>query len=73
MTADAAGVARAADGAEVFHELEQDGFEEVPVFGAAGEEAGEPEVVLFDFVNVDDGEIALTGGGNIKAQAVLGL
>src|SRR5439155_2578795 len=29
---------------EVFQEMEQDGFEEVPVFGAAGEKGAEPEL-----------------------------
>jgi len=41
----------------------------VPVFGAAGEESAEPELVGFGFVNVDDGEVALAGGGDVEAEA----
>src|SRR5437879_5517768 len=44
----------------------------MPIFGAAGEEAPEPEVRGFELVNVDDGEVALATGGDIEAEAVLG-
>src|SRR5262249_50228421 len=31
-----------------------------------------PEVVIFDFVNVDSGEIAVAAGGDIEAEAIFG-
>ena len=34
-------------------------MEEMPVFGAAGEEAAQAEFVAFGFVNVDDRKMAL--------------
>ena len=52
----------------VSEEIEEDGFEEVPVFGAAGEEGAEPEVVAFGFVDVDGGEVALAGGGDVEVR-----
>src|SRR5207245_10353484 len=40
-------------------EIEEDGLEEMPIFGAAGEEGAEAEFIAFGFVNVNDGEVAL--------------
>jgi hypothetical protein len=56
---------------QVLEEIEEDGFEEVPVFGAGGEEGTEPEFGVFDFVDVDDGEVALAGGGDIETESEL--
>jgi hypothetical protein len=36
-------------------EMEQDGFDEMPVLGAAGEEGAEGELVAFSLVKVDGG------------------
>ena len=48
----------------------ENGFEEMPVFGASGEEASEPEVITDFFIDVHRAEIALPGGGNIEAETV---
>ena len=72
LTADAGGVAGGVDAAEA-KEGGEDGFEEMPVVGAAGEEAAKPEVGVFEFVDVDGGEVAVTAGGDIEAQAILGV
>jgi hypothetical protein len=57
------------NGAKIFQEIEEDGFEEVPIFGSDGKKASEPEIGAFGFVNVEAGEIALAGGGNVEAEA----
>ena len=57
--------------AEMVEEVKKGGFEKVPVFGATGEEGTQPEFVGFGFVNVDDGEVALAGGGDVETQAEL--
>jgi len=54
---------------EVLEEEEEDGFEEMPVFGASGEEGAEPEFGAFDFVEVKGGEVAGAGGGDVEAEA----
>lgn len=41
----------------------------MPVFGAGGEESLEPKGGVFDLVNVEHGEVALAGGGDIEAEA----
>jgi hypothetical protein len=43
---------------EFLHEEEENGFEEVPIFGASGEESAKAENGGSDFVNVDDSEVA---------------
>ena len=53
-------------------EMEQDGFDEMPVLGAAGEERTEGELVAFGLVKVDGGEIALAGGGDVETEAKVG-
>jgi hypothetical protein len=62
-------VASGANAREFFEEEEEDGFEEVPIFGAAGEEGAEPEIVGAGFVDVDDGEVAGAGGGNVETKS----
>ena len=71
LAAEAGFVAGTLDGAEVLEEEEEGSFEEMPIFGAGGEESGEPEVGAFDFVDIDDGEVALAGGGDVETQAVV--
>ena len=48
--------------------MKQDGLEEMPIFGAASEEAPQPEVRFFELVHIDDGEVAPAAGGDIKPQ-----
>ena len=55
---------------EVAQESEEDGFDEVPIFGATGEEPGQPEIGAFDFVNVERGEITQARGGDVEAQTI---
>src|SRR5262245_18971971 len=56
------------DTTEIVEEEIQDGFEEVPIFGAGGEEGAEVEVGALRLVNVEDGEIALAGGGDVETE-----
>jgi hypothetical protein len=50
-------------------EMEETGFEEMPVFGAAGEESAEPELAFDGFIDVNDGEVALAAGGDVETEA----
>ena len=68
LAAETTGIASSLDRTELGEKFEEDGLEEVPVFGATGEEGAEPEIVGVGFVNVDDGEVALAGGGDVEAQ-----
>jgi len=65
-------VACGANAREFFEEEEEDGFDEVPVFSATSEQGAKPEVVGAGFVNIDDGEVALAGSCDVKAEAELG-
>ena len=65
--AQAGGIAGSPDGFEAAQKLGDNGLKEVPVFGATGEKAAQPQVVAFGFVNVDDGEVPLATGGDVKA------
>ena len=68
LAAEAGFVASALNGAKIFQEIEEDSFEEVPIFGSDGKKAAEPEIGAFGFVNVEAGKIALATGGDIEAQ-----
>jgi hypothetical protein len=70
LAAEAGFIAGAADGVEVFEEEKESGFEEMPIFGAGGEEGAEPKFGAFDLVEVEDGEVALAGGGDVEAENV---
>ncbi len=72
LAAETGFVAGGLESGEFFEEKEQSGFEKVPIFGACGEESAEPEFGAVDFVDVDGGEIAVAGGGDVKAEAELG-
>ena len=52
----------------MLHEKEEDGFEEVPVFGANSQECAEPKVGAFGFVDIESGEIPFTGGGDVETE-----
>ena len=62
-------VAGTTDGGQMLHEKEEDGFEEVPVFGAESQECAEPQVGTFRFVDIESGEIAFAGGGDVETEA----
>ena len=68
LAAEAGFVASGLNVLEQAKEVEEHGFEEMPVFGAAGEESAEPEIIALDFIDVDDGEIALAAGGDVKTE-----
>src|SRR6266446_8464577 len=68
LATEAGFVASTLNGVEVAEKIEEDGFEEVPIFGSDGKKASEPEIGAFGFVNVEAGKIALATGGDIEAQ-----
>ena len=72
LAAEARFVAGGANRGKVFQEAKEDGAKKVPIFGAHGKERAKPEGGVFEFVNVEGGEVALAGGGDVEAQAVLG-
>ena len=72
LAAEAGLVAGGFEAFDFAQEAGQDGVEEIPVFGAAGEEGAEPEFGALALVDVDDGEVALAGGGDIEAKAIGG-
>ena len=68
LAAEAGFVAIALNVAKIFQEIEEDSFEEVPIFSSDGKKAAEPEIGAFGFVNVEAGKIALAGGGDVEAE-----
>ena len=69
LASEAGLIARGVDILQVVQEVKENGFEEVPIFGAGGEEGTEPEDVGFGTVDVKGGEVALTGGGDVETEA----
>jgi len=69
LLAEAGAVAGGLETAEGAQEGEEDGGEQVPVFGAGGEEGAEPEFIADGLIDVDDSEAALAAGGDIEAEA----
>jgi len=72
LAAKAGGIAGSLDGLKLTEELEEDGLEEIPIFGAARKESAKPKVFALDLVNINDGEVALAAGGDIEAHAIGG-
>jgi hypothetical protein len=72
LAAETGFVAGGSEPGELFEEEEESGLEKVPIFGACGEESAEPEFGAVDFVDVDGGEVAVAGGGDVEAEAVRG-
>ncbi len=68
LTAEAGLVPGSGEGTQAAQEGEKDGFQKVPIFSAAGEEATQPEFVAASLVDVDGGEVALTAGGDVEAE-----
>ena len=71
LAAEAGFVAGGLEPRQLFEEEEESGFEKMPIFGARGEESAEPEFGAVDFVDVNGGEIAVAGGGDVEAEAQL--
>src|SRR5436190_2817395 len=73
LAAQSGGIARTFNITQFGEEFEQDRPEEMPIFGAAGEERPQPKLGTLHFVNVDDGQVTLTTGGDIEAEPPFGL
>jgi hypothetical protein len=71
LTAEAGLVTSALDGIEFAKEMEEDGFEEIPIFGPGSEESAEPEFGTFDFINIESSKVALAGGGDVETEPML--
>ena len=71
LTAEAGFVADALNARQFAEEEIEGDAEEIPVFGAAGEEGAEPEFVTLSFIDVNGGEIALAAGGDFEAEAIV--
>src|SRR3989442_11444876 len=55
------------------HEVVEDGFDEVPILSAAGEETDEFDrvaVAADEAVDVNDSEVAATGSGDVEAETM---
>ena len=61
------------NGGEFPHEIEEGGFEKIPVFGSNGEQTAEPQFAAFGFIDVEGAQVALAAGCDIKAEAILRL
>ena len=71
LAAETGFVASSVEPGKPFQEKEKNRFEEVPIFGASGEERAETENGRGDFVDVDDGEIAVAGCGDVETESQL--
>ena len=69
LAAEAGFIAGGAEVAEFAEEKEKGGFEEVPIFGAGGEERAQPEFGAFDLIDVYGGEITEAGGGDVETES----
>ena len=52
------------------HKCIKNGLDEIPIFGATGEESAEPELFAFALVDIDNSEVALAAGGDIETEPV---
>src|SRR5258706_11152820 len=55
---------------DALKEIEQDGFEEVPILGPNRKKGPQPELGPFEFVNVESCEVTLAGGGDIEPETM---
>jgi hypothetical protein len=69
LAAEAGLVASALDFGAVGEEVEEDGFEEMPIIGTSGEEGTEPKDGADGFSEIHGGEVALARSGDIEAEA----
>ena len=68
LAAKAGLVAGSPDVAKLTHKGVKNGLDEIPIFGATGEESAEPEFFAFALVDIDNGEVALAAGGDIETE-----
>ena len=61
-------IARPLNRRKFAQECEQNGFEEIPIFRAAGEEGAKPKDGVSDLIYIYDSEIAGAAGGDIEAE-----
>ena len=73
LASEAGSITGTGEGRETLQETEEGGFEELPVIGAGGEESTEPEFGAFGFVDVEGGQVALAGGGDVEAKTKCGM
>jgi len=57
---------------ETLEKIERERFEEMPILGATGKERAQREFVAAGLVDVEGGEVALAGSGDVEAEAELG-
>jgi hypothetical protein len=72
LAAETGFIAGATKRREALEEVEENGFEEVPVIGASGEEGAEPEFGALGLVEIEGSEVALAGGSDVEAQTECG-
>ncbi len=70
LAAKAGLVAGSPNVAKLTHKGIKNGLDEIPIFGATGEESAEPELFAFALVDIDNGEVALAAGGDIETEPV---
>ncbi len=58
LAAKAGFIAGTTDGGQMLEEIEEDGFEKVPIFGADSEERAEPKFCAFGFIDIESSEIS---------------
>ena len=61
------------DGSEHAQEVKEDGLKKMPILGATGKESAQREFITIGFIDVNDGEVTLSTGGDIEAKAELGI
>jgi hypothetical protein len=71
LAAEAGFIAGAGEGGQTLEEEKENGFEELPIIGAGGEQGAQPELRTFGLIEVEDGEVALTAGGDIETEPQL--
>src|SRR6266446_751772 len=69
LATEAGFIAGTTDGGQMLEEIEEDGFEKVPVFGTDSEERAEPKFCALGFVDIESSEISFARGGDIEAEA----
>ena len=58
LSAKAGFIAGTTDGGQMLEEIEEDGFEKVPIFGPDSEECAEPNFCAFGFLDIESSEIS---------------
>ena len=69
LAAKAGLVAGSLNVAKLTHKCIKDGLDEIPIFGATGEESAEPKFCALGFVDIESSEISLARGGDVEAEA----